>query len=115
MKYRALDENGDYTLGTGRDFISNSPETVAQAVKTRLGLWTGEWFLDVKEGTPWMDGILGKTNKTSNPNALIRKRILGTQGVKSLAAYNSQIDKDTRRISVQATINTIYGQTSVAI
>ena len=115
MRYRKLDANGDYTIGTGSDFLLNSPETVAQAILTRLRLWTGEWFLDTTEGTPWMNGILGKLNQGSNPDAKIRSRILRTQGVRKILAYSSQIDPDSRALNVQATIDTIYGTTTISL
>jgi len=46
-------------------------------------------------------------------DAAIRQRILGTQGVLSLAAYSSSLDTENRALSVSATINTIYGTTTV--
>ncbi|EKH5089394.1 hypothetical protein O5Q68_004428, partial [Salmonella enterica] len=53
MRYRREDAEGDYTFGCGDDtWLINSPEAVAQAVKTRFALWYGQWFLDKTEGTP---------------------------------------------------------------
>ncbi len=53
MRYRREDENGDYSFGQGdATFLTDTPEAVAQAVKTRLALWRGQWFLDTEEGTP---------------------------------------------------------------
>lgn len=47
MRYRREDTEGDYTFGSGDDtWLINSPEAVAQAVKTRFALWYGQWFLD---------------------------------------------------------------------
>ncbi|EJX4360738.1 hypothetical protein OD522_005447, partial [Salmonella enterica] len=61
MRYRREDENGDYTFGRGDSgFFVDCPEAVAQAVKTRLQLWQGQWFLDVNEGTPYEQTIIGK-------------------------------------------------------
>ncbi|MFP5675558.1 hypothetical protein ACLD26_23020, partial [Salmonella sp. 741265100_HSA] len=55
MRYRREDGEGDYTFGGGDDtWLINSPEAVAQAVKTRFALWYGQWFLDKTEGTPWI-------------------------------------------------------------
>lgn len=52
MRYRREDENGDYTFGKGDDtWLINSPECVAQAIRTRFLLWYGQWFLDTTEGT----------------------------------------------------------------
>lgn len=51
MRYRREDADGDYTFGSGDDtWLINSPEAVAQAVKTRFELWYGQWFLDTTEG-----------------------------------------------------------------
>lgn len=61
MKYRKLTENGDYAFGRGgADMHADTPEAVGQAVLTRLRLFAGEWFVDLKEGTPYVPGVLGK-------------------------------------------------------
>ena len=109
MRYRKLDPSGDYTLGTGGDFLVDSPETVAQAVLTRLKLWRSEWFIDTSDGTPWATEVLGKRNQNKNPDAIIKQRILKTQGVKEIIEYTSTFDGDTRTLKFSATINTIYG------
>jgi hypothetical protein len=113
MIYRALDENGDYKFGNGSaDFLKNSPPTVAQHVATRLKLLQSEWFLDLTEGTPWKTRVLG-TDTMSTYNMAIRERILNTEGVTGIAAYSSSLNRDTRELSVSATINTTYGVATV--
>lgn len=43
MRYRREDDDGDYTFGQGDDtWLVNSPEAVAQAIKTRFLLWYGQ-------------------------------------------------------------------------
>lgn len=112
MKYRALDQNGDYIFGRGAaQFLVNTPETVAQAVKTRLLLIQGEWFLDLVDGTPYGTKILGEGTMPFY-DAAIQRRILDTQGVTEITAYSSHRDPDTRHLTVQCTISTIYGQAS---
>jgi hypothetical protein len=114
MRYRKLDPAGDYSFGNGlSDFFIDQPEAVAQSVTTRLNLWTGQWFLDKTEGTDWTTSVLGKYTEFKR-DALIRNRILGTQGVDSLAAFASQFDGNTRTYNVQALVNTIYGQVTIA-
>lgn len=112
MKYRKLDATGDYTLGTGADFHTNTPAAVAQAVQTRLLLYTGEWFLDLLEGTPWTTEVLGKfTQKTYD--TVIKQRILGTPGVNSIIDYESTFDGDARTLAIEATLDTIYGNATI--
>lgn len=112
MRYRELSPGYfDYTFGQGNaNFLVNSPAMVGQEVRTRLLLLQGEWFLDVTEGTPYSTQILGKGTQATRDLA-IKSRILKTPGVKSLISYVS--DVIDRKFTVQARIDTIYGQTEV--
>ena len=114
MRYRQLSSSGDYTFGQGQaNFLINSPAAVAQAVKTRLALWAGEWFLDTTVGTPWTTQVLGK-NTQSLYDMAIRARVLATPGVTSIANYSSSFDSIARSLAVNMTINTQYGSTTVS-
>ncbi|NMP26836.1 hypothetical protein GW590_08165 [Rahnella sp. SAP-1] len=113
MRYRREDADGDYTFGQGDNtFLINSPDAVAQAVKTRFELWYGQWFLDTTAGTPWIQSVLGK-QKPEIYNMAIRQRILETTGVNSITVFNTSVNSTTRRVSFTATIDTIYGTTTV--
>lgn len=115
MRYRALTETGDSTFCSGRtEFHVDSAAAVAQAIRTRLLLMTGEWFLDVTEGTPYATEILG-TGTTAIYDAAIRARILGTPGVSELASYSSALSRSTRALTVTATVLTIYGDADLNI
>jgi len=114
MRYRKLDANGDYTLGSNA-FLVNSPDAVAQAIKTRLALWLGEWFVDVTDGTPWNQKVLGKRLPGRNPDAAIKQRILGTQGVTEITGYSSTFDGNSRTLSIAATVNTTYGAATIQV
>lgn len=113
MRYRAQSASGDYTFGQGAaNFFVNVPDAVAQAVKTRLLLMTGEWFLDVTEGTPYSTDILG-TGTAPLYDAAIQLRIKGTEGVTALVSYSSTLVD--RQLRVQATIDTLYGQAELSV
>lgn len=114
MRVRRLDpKTYDMTFGQGQaNFFRDVPDGPAQCVLTRLELRLGEWFLDTSDGTPWNTRVLGKyTASTRDP--VIRARILGTQGVTGIAAYGSQLDRNTRKFAVQATIDTQFGAATV--
>jgi len=107
MRYRALDANGDSTFCSGEtQWLVNSPAAVAQAVQTRLNLYTGEWFLDTSEGTPYSTEILGN-NTGSIYDLAIQERILNTEGVSEIVTYQSSKSAQ-RALTVQAEIDTIY-------
>lgn len=109
MRYRRLDENGDMVFGSGlADFLVDSPEAVAQSIKTRLGLHTGQWFLNRSEGTDWETRVLGKYTGDTR-DLTIRSRILETPGVLRLESYGSSLFPNTREFDVSVVVDTIYG------
>ena len=110
MRYRRLDPTtGDMEFGNGlSSFGIDTPEAVAQAVRTRLGLWLRDWFLDATEGMDWRGKVLG-VGTSGLYDIEIQERILGTEGVNSLLSYASQRNPDARSLDVQAMIDTIYG------
>jgi hypothetical protein len=115
MRYRKLDANGDYTFGQSQDnFWVNVPEAVAQAVQTGLKLFQGEWFIDTSAGVPWRQNILGKYSSNAY-DMILKAQILNTQGVQTLNSYTSTESTQTRGLTVNATIDTIYGSTQVTI
>ncbi|TCB73193.1 hypothetical protein [Acinetobacter sp. ANC 4177] len=109
MRYRKLDEDDDYSFGSGSsNFHVDSPEAVAQAIMTRLRLWMGEWFADTSDGTGWSQSILGK--QSGNLYELtLRQRVLQTTGVQSIENFESFLDSTARKLTVSMTVNTIYG------
>ncbi len=114
MKYRK-EIDGDYAFGRGDNcFYTDVPEAVAQAVRSRLALWRGEWFLDTDEGTPWNSAVLGKQAPDVYSLA-IRERINGTPGLRQLQHFSTRNDSETRRLSFSATLNTVYGEVTVDV
>ena len=109
MRYRKLDENGDYVFGVGvNSFLINSLEAVVLVVLTRLKVWVGEWFADTSDGTGWNQSILGK--RSGNLYELtLRQRVLETPGVQSIEEFEGDLDPETRKLTVSIVLNTIYG------
>jgi hypothetical protein len=107
MIYRQLDSNHDYQLNK---FLKDSPETVGQAVKTRLLLWLGEWSFDTSDGTPYLEDIFGVN---TNYDLEIQNRILGTDNVLEILDYSSKIDTN-RNLTVTTRLNTTFGVTTIS-
>lgn len=107
MRYRAQSATGDYQFGRTGIFLVNTPAAVAQSIKTRLLLWTDEWFLDNTEGTPFNPLVLGHHTQATR-DLVFQQRILDTPGVEEILNYYSTIDA-ARRFEVVATVRTTYG------
>jgi hypothetical protein len=114
MRVRAMDSNGDMTLG--KPFLVDSPACVAQVAYTRCKLWQGEWFIDKTDGLLVFKpgGVLGQ-KATQDPNTAVRNRILTTPGVLAITDYTSTVAADNRKITINARIQTAYSKTPVAL
>lgn len=121
MRYRKLTgfgqgvpvNGGDYSFGHDQeDFFANDPTTVAQAVLTALMLHQGEWFLDTTVGMPWETQVLGFGTQSLYDSA-IKNAILGVENVTSIEQYSSDLNTVTRNLSVNAIVNTAFGQAKV--
>jgi hypothetical protein len=82
---------------------------------TRLELWQSEWWLDLSDGTPWLQQILGKPVSPGSPDAAIRERITGTPYVTRLLDYASSWNPTTRNFVVGAKVDTQFGATSFVV
>lgn len=85
----------DYSI-----FLIDSPESVRQNVKQRLLHFLGEWFLDLSAGTPWLESILIKGARQSQVEAILKARIIGTPGIRSLD-YFSLAATGERQLSIE--------------
>lgn len=110
MRYRQLDAGGDFVFAGASPFLANSPQAVAQAVLTRMRLFTGEWFLDDREGLD-KSLILGYGTQGTR-DQVVQARIRGTEGVVRIAAYSSSVDEQ-RNFRVAAVVDTVYGQATI--
>jgi energy-converting hydrogenase Eha subunit B len=115
MTVRKLSPTGDMIFGNSMlDFISNTPATVAQVVKTSLLLWLGEWYLDNTLGMPWIEGVLGKHSEDT-ADATVQDYVSNVQGVTDIANYVSSADESRRLYTATATLDTLYGPTPVQL
>ncbi len=121
MKYRRLDANHDYSFGRGIDDfledVAGNPEAIAQAIKTRLLLFTGEWWEDLRDGLPLWQKILGnRVRDRSIVDRLIVSRIQGLQtpdNIYAVTAVNnvsSEFDADLREYSFMCDVDTVFGK-----
>jgi hypothetical protein len=111
FRVRAMSATGDMTFGSSKaNFLIDSPQAVGQLVKTRLLLWEGEWFLNLSEGTPWFQNILGKSSESIR-DAAIQNRIANTPFVTGILSYASQVL--LRNLTITATLATAFGQTNL--
>lgn len=116
MRYRRIDEDGDYIFGNGQyDFLIDI-EAVPQAIKTKLNLFRGEWWEDLSEGLPFYQEIAGEFIKTDEDKDIVTRlycnRISDVEQVTSFLSVNAEFDNEKRKYSLVTDVETIYGVAS---
>jgi hypothetical protein len=110
QRVRKLDSNGDISL-SGDAWLYDI-DAVAQTIKTRLNLFSKEYWRDVSEGTPWIKSIWGKNNSANTlaqKERLLKERIINSDGVISIVEWSSDFSYSDRKLSVSATVLSEFG------
>jgi len=112
MRYRKLDENGDYVFGRNQSSYTSDASAVEQAVTTRLRQLLAEWWEDMEDGLPLWQQIIGTRDK-ERAERIIRERIMRTKYVRSIRSFTVDWDNDRRHLTVRAAIDTAFGEIEV--
>lgn len=110
MRYRRLDENGDYSFGNNSlDYIKDN-DAIAQAIKTKLYLFYGEWWEDISLGLPMFQSILGQVSNENLRRTVIllsAEQIQSVEGVSSVDSIVVAIS--ARKLTLSIDVTTEYG------
>jgi len=110
---RALDASGDPLRGNGlQNFVGNA-YAVAQIIAQRLQLLKGSWWMQLSDGLPLFQSILGVPNTSAGVALILRQRILGTVGVTGIQVLLVNYLPAPRSYTVVAVVQTQFG--SVAL
>lgn len=113
MTIRKLDDSGDIAT-SGTQFISDQGE-IAQNIGSRLRLFSGEYFRDILDGTPWFSQILGKGQSEDVRDSAIKRRVLLTDQVSSIYKYETDFDRGTRIFKATIGVVTPFGQEIITL
>jgi len=113
MKYRQLSPTGDYVFGFGNTSFVVGAEAVAQAIKTKLGLFKGDYWENLNDGLPFFQSIAGFGNKGAI-DLLFQSRVLEVPNVTGITAYTSVLDSD-RKYTANMTVSTAFGTVEVSV
>ena len=112
--YLRLDEDYDPVFDPGAE-LSNL-DAVAQAIKTRLLLFQGEWWENLNEGTPMFQEIIGRRatgGQLQIMSLALTQRVAGTPYVSSVQNAEIKYDPFTRALSFSCIAQTSFGEVPV--
>lgn len=103
--------NWDLDLEGGDLVLIQEHEETVQHIRQRLLMFQGEWFLDLEDGLPWLEEILGKPREMAMVEALLKERIQGSPGVEELTAFGlEEVPGAERTVRVDFTVRLADGE-----
>lgn len=113
MKYRREDSNDDYCFGRGSGDFLQGTQAVAQAIKTKLKLFEGEWWENILDGLPLFQSILGQRTPKQQIAYLIKKRILEVPNILEIKDVAFVYNSTTREYLFSCSVSTVFSQNIV--
>jgi hypothetical protein len=106
MKFRLVDEDGDWLFGSGVQSYSKDLQAVMLNVKTRILSWVRDCFFDLEAGIDWKN-LLDYGMKDRLLSA-IKMAAFKAEGV--LRVNDLEIDiTGNRTANISMSLDTIYG------
>ena len=114
MSVRKVTSDGDWTFGKGlADYVSGSEE-IKQNVVTRLRSFTDDYFLNVDEGSPWIE-LFGNLGTERQILRAIEKSVAQTNGVLSITELKLLDTDSNRNARIAVTYTDVYNTTASEI
>lgn len=84
----------------GKLLLVEGAEYVGQAIKIRLQFLKGEWYLDLREGVPYLQTLFQRGASDELIRRVLQDAVAKAPGVKSIISFDLSIDRQTRELSV---------------
>lgn len=101
--------SNDLVIKNNDLILIDNAERVAQQVLITLRFWLGEWFLDTREGVPYLEYILVKNPNMSHIKQILTEKINSVDGVNSIVFLDFDFRRITRELYVDFEVDTDYG------
>lgn len=102
-------ESGDLVVNNGDLLLIDAAERVAQQILITLRFWLGEWFLDTRDGVPYLEYILIKNPNENHIRQILTEKITSVDGVTAVTAMDLAMNSKQRILAVTYTVQTEYG------
>lgn len=106
MKFRNLDNNGDWCFGKGRNSYLSGNRALMLNIKTRLMEFLGDCFFDMNKGIDWWTLLGGKDLKKILVD--VQRTILRSYQVKKIV--NLDYALNNRTLTIRISIEFLNGE-----
>jgi hypothetical protein len=106
MIVRALDRDGDWTCGKGRQDYRSGNDAIAQMIQTGYRSILGDCFWALEDGIDWFN-LLGSRNVVGVQLA-VKTMILNVEGVISLQDFRTEFSVNLRNLATEYGASTVF-------
>lgn len=107
MIVRALDADGDWTFGKGKNDYKSGLKALEQNIQTRLKSFLGDCFFSATSGIDWFSLLGGKSE--SAITLAISVCLINTENVTGIQETSASIDPTTRVITIAYKVQSTFG------
>ena len=100
----------DIIVDGGNLQLIDNKERIAQQLRITLWEWTGEWFLDARDGVQYREYILVKNPNMKHVRQVLSESIMKVNGVNRIDELNLKYDPKSRTLIVDFEVDTDEGQ-----
>jgi hypothetical protein len=100
--------------GNDLKLTTTESESLAQRLKIKLLTYQNEWYLDVEEGIPYFQSILGKNRAKETIDLIFKNAILSEPEVINIISFESSISPQ-RVYQLRFTVRSLDGKEGVPI
>lgn len=101
--------SNDLVIKNNDLILIDNAERVAQQVLITLRFWLGEWFLDTRQGVPYLEYVLVKNPNMNHIRQILVEKIQSVEGVNNIVSLDFDFRRITRELYVNFEIDTDYG------
>ncbi len=101
--------SSDLVIKNNDLILIDNAERVAQQVLITLRFWLGEWFLDTRQGVPYLEYVLVKNPNMNHIRQILAEKIQSVEGVNNIVSLDFDFRRITRELYVNFEIDTDYG------
>ena len=106
----AMDVNtNDIVLKGGKVLLIDNAERIAQQILISLRFWLGEWFLNTRQGVPYLEYILVKNPNETHIKQVLTDAIKEVDGVDLVTNMDLSLNRIKRALTVEYTVKTSAG------
>jgi hypothetical protein len=76
-------------------------DAIVQRLSIRFQFWLGEWFLDQRQGVPYIDQVFVKAPDLALITRLFRRVVTSTPGIAQVKSMSLDLDRPSRTLRVR--------------